>query len=220
MGKSIDTVATFDNYAVKTLEKIDSRQRTQLALPWRALSAIRPLAALDLARQTPTEGELKHLFITTATRISGKVKILIDNSFELGHDIDKIQEVLDRIKELAVDEIGDLPREDVLGALWAQLTRPDDHELLRSHKRLLTDISDFYQSSSSVMRETTGALNRVEAELEEFREDFATAGLLPNEYPLEVIMALFKKSAERLEAGRKGLEFVEARDRPQVGQIG
>jgi hypothetical protein len=133
VGKSIDTVHTFDEYAAKALESIAERQRNPPALVRRAISAISPFAAFALAYADNSEEQVKHLFITTAARISDKVKLLIDDSFDLTHNLDTIQETLDQIKELAINEIGDLPRMDVLGALWTRLARADDYEQHKSH---------------------------------------------------------------------------------------
>lgn len=168
-----------------------------------------PFAAFGPPDSAHSEEQVKHLFISTADRISNKVKLLVDDSFDLGHSLDAIQETLDRIKELALDEIGDLPRLDVLGALWTRLAHADDYNQHQSHSSLLTDMTDFYESSSYIMEETVAALNRVEAELSEFRDDFATPGLILKDHPLEVIVALLRKSGQRLEAGKKKLESIE-----------
>jgi hypothetical protein len=218
VGKSIDTVHTFDEYAVKALESIAEWQRNPPALVRRAISAISPFAAFALANADSSEEQVKHLFIITAARISDKVKLLIDDSFDLTHKLDTIQETLDQIKELSINEIGDLPRMDVLGALWTRLACADDYEQHKSHTSLLTDMTDFYESSSSVMKETTEALNRVEAELSEFRDDFATPGLILKDHPLEVAIALLRKSGQRLEARKRKLEHIEeGGERPQRG---
>lgn len=70
-------------------------------------------------------------------------------------------------------------------------------------------MTEYYRSSSSVMKETTAALNRVEAELNEFRDDYATPGLIFQEEPLEVTIAMLRKSGQRLEAGKMRLESIE-----------
>jgi hypothetical protein len=220
VGKSIDTVQTFDEFAVKALEGIVERQRNHPTLPGQIMLALSPFAAFDLAKNSDyTDEQVKHLFITTAARISDKVKLLIDDSFNLAHHLDIIQETLDRIKELAVDEIGDIPQMDVLAALWTRLARADDYEQHKSHTSLLTDMTEFYESCSNVVKETIAALNRVEAELSEFRDDFATPGLIMKDYPLEVIIALLRSSGQRLEAGKRKLENIEEGARPQRNDI-
>ena len=73
----------------------------------------------------------------------------------------------------------------------------------------------FYENSANVMKETTAALNHVEAELSEFRDDFATPGLILKDHPLEVIIAMLRNSGQRLEAGKLRLELIEEGDRPQ-----
>ena len=183
----------------------------------RMLSAISPLGAFGLSNAGHKEDKVKNLCVTTATRISDRAKILLEVSHDLNYGLNSIQEILDRIKELAVDEIGDLPRMDVLSELWTRLARKDDHEQLKSHTALLKDMTDFYQRSSYVMRETTGALLRVEAELNEFRDDFATPVLILKDHPLEVIISLLRNSGQRLEAGRKRLESIAEGGRPQTG---
>ncbi|KAF2238265.1 hypothetical protein EV356DRAFT_507360 [Viridothelium virens] len=214
VGKSIDAVSTFDNYAVKRLEDIAEERRTPSTISTRAMAYINPFAVLDFANPNHSEEQVKRIFISTAAKISDKVKTLLDDSFELNHDFDEIQETLDRIRELVSDEIGDLPRMNVLAALWARLARPDDYEKHKSHTSLLTHLANFYESSSEVMQETTVALNRVEAELTEFRDDFATPGLTLQDYPLEVSIELLRKSGQRLESGRTRLEDIEEGKRP------
>ncbi|KAL9097932.1 MAG: hypothetical protein Q9165_000258 [Trypethelium subeluteriae] len=214
VGKSIDAVSTFDNYAVKRLEDIAEERRTPSTISMRAMAYINPLAVLNFAGPNHSEEQVKRIFISTAAKISGKVKTLLDDSFELNHNFDQIQETLDRIRELVSDEFGDLPRMNVLGALWARLARPDDYEKHKSHTSLLTHLANFYESSSEVMQETTATLNRVEAELTEFRDDFATPGLTLQDYPLEVSIELLRKSGQRLESGRRRLEDIEEGKRP------
>ena len=191
------------------------RQKTPPTLPDKILSAISPFSAFSLGKADDTEEQVKYLFLVNAVKISDRVKLLLDDSFELGHSLDNIQETLDRLKELAIDEVGDLPSMDVLTALWTRLAHADDYEEYESHTSLLTDMTQFYESASSVMKETTSGLNRVEAELEEFRDDFATPGLTLKNHPLEVIIALLRNSGERLEAGKRKLEHIEEGDRPQ-----
>ena len=217
MGKSIDKVKIFDDYAVKTLENIAEREQNPPSLPSRALSALNPIAAFTNTKHS--EAEVKDVFVRTAAKISGGVKLLIDDSFNLAHDLDLIQETLDLLKELTIDEGEDLPRKDVLGALWERLARPDDYEEYRSHSALLTEMTEFYKSSSFVMEETTAALNHIEAELEEFRDDYASPGLILKDDPLEVIIALLRNSGQRLEAGKMKLEQVEQGERPRRDDI-
>jgi len=178
--------------------------------------AIRPFAALDLVRAGETEAQVKQVFITTTIRISAKVKLLIDEAFELSHGLDTIQETLDSIKEITAEELGDLPGMDVLGAIWLQLTQPNEHAEYQSHTTLLKDMTSFYDECTEVMKVTTGALNRVEAELGELRDDFAAPGLILKDYPIEVIISLLRRSIDRLEIGRLNLEQVEQGGRPQL----
>lgn len=177
--------------------------------------SINPFAAFSLANIDPADENVKQLFISTAIRISDRVKLLLEDSFDLSHNKDVIQETLDRIKELALGEVGNLPRLHVLGALWARLVRADDYEQHKPHTSLLTDMIDFYESSSKVMKETIVALSHVEAELGEFCDDFAAPGLILKDDPLEVIIALLRKSAQRLEVGKMKLEHIEEGKRPR-----
>ena len=210
-------VTIFDDYAVKSLENIAEREQNPPSLGTRALSALSPFAPFRNTK--PSETEVKDVFLRTATKSSGRVKLLIDDSFDLAHDLDLIQETLDRLEELTIDEGGDLPRQDVLGALWERLAHPDDYEQHQSPSSLLKHMTEFYDSSSFVMKETTAALNQIEAELGEFRDDFAAPALVLRDDPLEVIIALLRKSGQRLEAGKMKLERVEQGGRPQRDDI-
>ena len=59
------------------------------------------------------------------------------------------------------------------------------------------------------MKGTTAALNRVEAGLGKFRDDFATPGLSLKDGALEVVVALLRNSGQRLEAGKTKLKYIE-----------
>ena len=207
VGTSIDAIKTSDGNAAKALEDIFERQQTIPTKPTiqtRFISAIKPFAAFRLAYKA----QLKHLFITTAARISDKVELLLDDSFEIDRNLDVIEETLDRIKHLAVNEIGDLPRTDALGALWTRLTSADDDEQHKSHTLLLRNMTEFYEKSSSLMKVTIPVLVTVEAELSDFRNDFAATKVIINK-PLKVIIALLRKSAQQLRAGKTKLENIE-----------
>lgn len=202
---------------MKALEGIAERARKPPALPGQILSAaLYPFAAFDLAKKAGgTEEQVKHLCITTALRISDKVNLLIEYSMGLTHKLGLIQDTLDHINKLAAEELGDFPPLDVLSELWTRLARADDYEWFKSHRSLLAHMTGFYESSSNVMKETIAALNRVEAELKEFRDEFATPGATMKDYPLEVLIALLRNSGRRLQVGKRGLERVEQRERWQ-----
>jgi Arc/MetJ-type ribon-helix-helix transcriptional regulator len=104
---------------------------------------------------------------------------------------------------------------DVLGALWTRLAYANDDSRYEAHETLLTDITDFYKSSSDVMRESIAALNRMEAELNEFRNDFETPGLILEEQPLDIAIQLLRKSVHRLESGKRRLENIESGGKAQ-----
>lgn len=178
-----------------------------------------PFAAFHPSFAGATEQQLKDIFISTATRTSQKVQLLLSESFNINHGLDQIQETLDRIKELTLEELGDLPPMQMLAAIWGYCQDTNDYKAHHSHSKLLTDMARFYQMSATVMKETYDGLNRVDAELEEFRDDFATPGLVLKDEPLEITIALLRKSAERLEAGRKKLERVEDGERPRREEV-
>ena len=182
----MDAVHTFNDYAIRALERIAELERSPPTLPSRILSAMSPFAAFD------SEEQVKDLFFSTADRISNKLKLLIDDSFDLGHSLDAVQETLNRIKELALDEIADLPRLDLLSALWTRFAHADDYNQQQAHSSLLTDMTDFFESPSYIIEETVATLEPVEAELSEFRENFAIPGLVLKDHPLEIIVALLR----------------------------
>ena len=210
--KSTDAVVTFDNHAAKRLENIIDRQRMSPKISARVISLINPLAVLRLTDPNDSEELVKRVFTSTATQISGKVKSLTKDSIELIRSFDSIQGTLDRIKELVVEHIGDLPRNNVLSALWIRLARSDDHEAHKSHGILLTDMISFYKDSAEVMREITAALLRVETEMTGFRDEYATPTLIQDR-PLEVMVDLFKRAGQGLDVKSMQLESVEAGER-------
>lgn len=209
VSKTVDTVHAFDAYAAKTLEGIISQREYTPSLPARFLDALNPLGAFTGSNADSSETQVKALFLSTAARLSSRVTPLIDESFRLETSLDLIQETLDRIQELAVDETGEAPRMHVLAALWMRLARADDYEAYRAHAGLLMDLMRFYDASKEVMRLTRAALNRVGSELDEFRDDLASPGLVLADAPLEVVIAEFRNSGQRLEAGRLALRQIE-----------
>ncbi|KAK4169661.1 hypothetical protein QBC43DRAFT_306494 [Cladorrhinum sp. PSN259] len=203
VSKSVDMAKTFDQHAIKALEGIAKQQQSSLAL-------ILPKWALSVIHGGDTEQQAKDVFILTATQIGDKVRFLIEESFHLSSSLDAIHETLDSIKEIAVGELGGLPlNNNVLSELWSLLARPDDHARLKSHEKLLVDMTHFYKDSSSVMEKTTVALNQIDADLGGFRDDFATPELVLQDYPLEIIISMLRLSAERLEAGNLNLRRIE-----------
>ena len=190
VSKSTDTVHTLDGYAIRELETIAEGARNPPPLTRQMISLLNPFAVFQRSSRDQTEVGVKRTLIFTAEKISNKVQMLIDDSFELGHGLDTIQETLDRIKELTLDELGDLPRASILAALYNRVTHSDDYRQEQSHTTLLDDMTEFYNRSSFVMEETVAALNRIEAELTKFRDDYVTPGLILKDYPLEVIVEL------------------------------
>ena len=211
---SIDIIQTFDEYAVKALEDITERLRNPSGLP-DLISAILSIAGFGHANVAPTKEQITRLFITTATKIGSKVDSLIGASLDLEQKLFVIQEKLDLINGLVIDEIGDLPRMNTLGALWSRLAHPGDYEGLKSHSSLLMNITRLYTNSSSLLKATTAALNCVEAELKESREDLTAPGWSLLDQPLEVIITLLRKSGQRLEAGKRKLLHTEDEEGPQ-----
>lgn len=201
--KTIDTVVTFNNYAANKLEGIADRQNRPLSLPSRILTAISPRGALDIMSTGQTEEQVKKVILGTSTRIADKVRVLSVEAFEQDRNLILIVETLDRIKELCQDELDDLPSWNILSRLWDLLTGSEGYNEYKSHKALLQDLERFFYDATNVVKQTTVALNRINAELEEFREEFATPGLILGEDPLEVIVASLRKAAERLEHGGK-----------------
>ncbi len=219
VGKSTDKVNALNDYAVKNLEGIAEQRQNPPTLPNRMLLAISPFAAFRPPNADDSEEQVKKIVIDTANGIADKVKVLQSASFDITHSLDTIQSTLDRIQELAVDEIGTQPRMDVLGALWARLAHPDDYKEHKSHSSLLTDMTSFYESASYVMQETTASLNGVEANLDEFYDDLSTPGLTLRDQPLEIIVAQFKGSSRRLEASKEKLELIEGGERPRGDDV-
>ena len=70
-----------------------------------------------------------------------------------------------------------------------------------------------------MMKETTAALNRMEAELNEFRDDVVTPGLILKDESLKVIIALLRNSGQRLKAGKAKFEHIEEGQWPQRDNI-
>lgn len=161
-------VRWWDMDLARGLDNLAKRQRDSMeaGLAHRALATMRPLAAFSAFDRT--EDRVKELFVTTTNRVIGRVNLLVDSAEALLQGFQDIQDVLDHIKATAITEIGDLPTQSVLGALWVFLSLPDDREYAgMSHETLLRDLMQFYTTASGLMRDVIMALLRARAELEE-----------------------------------------------------
>lgn len=217
-GHTIDTANSFNGYAVKTLQDIDDRQRN----PQPLLDFIRTftdpfavLGPLDKDLSGKDEKEIKDVFIITANGIGGKIHSITNDCFDLGHMAENIQQTLDRIKGLAINDFDDTPQMSSLGALWTSVAQRDKYQQYQSHSALLTSLTGMYKNASYVMEETVAALNTLEAEMNEYRDDFATPGLIMQDFPIRLIVEQFQKSSQRLEAGLAKFGRIEAGERPQ-----
>jgi hypothetical protein len=208
--KTVDTVASFDDYAANALLGIAERRNASQTLPGRIINALQPYGAWDLIAIEGTEQQVKDVFLFASTRITSKVQDLLVESRTQWHHIEEINVILERIKELCRDELGDIPKLDILSALWQWLARHDDYKEQKANLALLKDLTKFYISAEKVMEHTTKQLNRFEAELEEFRDDFASPGLILKDYPLEFIVGMWRKAGKRLEGGIIDTNYISA----------
>jgi hypothetical protein len=196
----MDAATAFDEYTIKRLEAIAGYQPSLTERIIENMGLIPPVA--DRSQREVTEAVVR-----TASAIGAQTAKLLADSFEQSHGLDRIQATLDRIKEVALDELGDLPRYSVLGALWLRLVRPDDHASLKAHQQLLTDMGGFYDGAAHVMGDAAMALNRIEAELEGFRDDYAVISI--EQYPLEAMIPQFRMARERIESAQRRFDVIE-----------
>jgi hypothetical protein len=167
------------------------------------------MSAFQLSGATQTEEEFKPVFLSTNTQIGERVDALLRDSLELGGSLNKIQQILDRLKVIAVTEVGDLTEMGFRRTLWSRLARASDYDRYKFHETLLTDIIDLYTISSDIVRETIAALNRVQADLTEFGHNLSTPGLTFEEQGLEVTIELLAKSGRRLKSAQSMLDSGE-----------
>ena len=156
-----------------------------------------------------TEEQLKEVFLVATSQIAGRLPPCITDAWELHGLFQKIQMSLERIQELAIDEMGDLPQMAVLSSLWNQVARADEYAEHKSHKQLLQDLTGFYRSLGQRTVDTISTLKRITAELKELRDEYASARLVLRDFSLKVIMSTLRKATERLEAGRRALDRIE-----------
>ena len=185
------------------LQDIDDRQRNRQPLLDLVRLLVDPFAVLgplDTDLSEKDEKKVRDVFITTANGISGKLHSLASDCFNLGHRGENIQRALDRIKELAISDLDGLPQMAPLGALWKKVANPDGYQQYQSHSALLNSLNGMYKNASYVMEQTGSALNTVEAEMKEFRDDFATPGLIMQDFPIKLIVEQFQKASLRLES--------------------
>lgn len=158
---------------------------------------------------------MKKEFLYITLRMAKELEPLNREAFDLYSSLEVIQMTLDRIAELSLDEFGDLPRMELLAALWTQLAHADDYAEYQSHKKLLEDLMAFYNAAGETMKNTISALNRVDAELDEFRDAHAKPGLVLKDYPIELTIGMLRSSIRRLQQGRETMDGVGLR--PAIG---
>ena len=198
---------------MERLQDIDDRQRNRQPLLDLIRLLVDPFAVLgplDTELSEKDDQKLRDVFITTANGISGKLQSLANDCFNLGHRGENIQQALDRIQELAINDLDDLPQMAPLGALWKIVANPDGYQQYQSHSALLNSLNAMYKNASYVMEQTGSALNTVEAEMKEFRDDFATPGLIMQNFPIRLIVEQFQKASQRLGAGLAMFRRIEA----------
>ena len=137
----------------------------------------------------------------------------IQDAWELHGLFQKIQATLERIRELTIHEMDDLPHMDILSALWIQLAQADKHAETKTHKELLENLTGFYKSFGERTMDTIDALKRISTELKSFRDEYANARLLLGDLSLKVIASTLRKSMDRLTMGQGALEEIEGRER-------
>ena len=209
VSKSIDAVITIDEHVVKKLEMAADRQNQPRRLSSVAFTILNPVSAFRSDTNGLSTEQLKTVFLTSTSRIAFELQPLISEAFELRTALDTIQGNLDMIQELAVDEMGDLPRMDILERLWTRLARADDYAQYQSHKELLRDLMVFYRNAGEVMKVTGYALDRADHELGEFRDEFAAPGLTMKDEPPELVVGRMRSSIRRLQSGRQAMDGIE-----------
>ncbi len=160
-----------------------------------------------------TETKVKEVYLRSTSQIAGRLPPCLQDALELYDLFKNIQSTLNRIQELAVDEIGDLPQMVILASLWNQLARPNEHAEYRSHKELLEDLTGFYTDMSKRIVETVVGLMRMNSEMKEFRDELASTKLTLRDFSLNVIMNTMRESTKRLESGREALRRIQSRKR-------
>lgn len=210
VGGTMSMVAGYDAYAVRRLEEISDHHKDNPSLLSRVFLALNPFGAFALTTAEQIEKEVKQVFIDTATKIIGKAEMLIKESDGLEEGLTVIQSNLDKLREVSVDETGSLPNTgNALSALWLRLARSDDWPRHKRHAVLLADVDVLYKQSSHVVQITSATLNRLVAELIEFREQFEKPGKTLGDLPINLTIEVFRDSLRRVEAGNKALRAVE-----------
>lgn len=207
-GKAVDKIIAFDRYMTRDIEALEGLQNNQYSLRALAVNALNPLGALKHATPDRVERDLKETFLKTSTGISNNIQPLIEDAAALDTLLSIIQTILDQIHALAKEEERDLPHMQTLASFWARLARADDFAQYKSHEGLLLDMVQFYERAGVVMRETKAALGRIDAELKEFRDEYATPGLVLRDFEIGLSVAMLRDATGRLEGGRAEMNRV------------
>lgn len=156
---------------------------------------------------------MKEIFLTATSQVANRLPPCIADAWDLHGLFENIQSTLDRIQELALDEMGDLPQMAILAAWWNQLARADEHSENRSHKELLEGLTRIYKSLGERTVDTISALRKISSGLKEFRDEYASAKSVWREFSFKIIISAIRTSTERLESGRRTLERIEDGER-------
>jgi hypothetical protein len=192
----VDWVRWEDIHVAWDLDKLAKRQRDSMEM-----GRARRVLAMFSALGRP-EDQAKELFVTATNRVMRRLNALLDDAEALLLDFQNIQDILGHLKETTIGEIGDQPTQNVLGALWVLLPRPDGGRG-DTGEALLRDQMEFYATESHLAGVITLALLRARAELEELGIQQVDPDMLLQDLPLEVMASKVRASTVRLGASRE-----------------
>ncbi|KAH6842588.1 hypothetical protein B0I37DRAFT_407621 [Chaetomium sp. MPI-CAGE-AT-0009] len=209
INHNVDIITNLDERTIKVLYRVgrDTEVQPQEAetLLNRVVAMLHPLVGI-ITRESPRQ-EVKRLLMFTAAEFEGRIDQLLDEADALLNVFHNIYVNLGDIKAFAMEQLGKTSGYTVLQDLWDFITRKMDVEAeTKGHRKLLGDITRFYDVANGVVRDVRSSLLQAKAEMKSFNIARVRANTLLEEYPPHIIAATLQSSMEKLDASRLKFE--------------
>ena len=170
-----------------------------------------PLSTLSPNGVARPDEELKEVLLGTASQVTRKVAAHLDIAGELDRDFDKILDTLEEIHRMATEEFGSIHWTDSLPFLWTKFAHKDDHKYVavQNNKQRLEELTRMLHTARYLTKDIISTLLTIERESAEFRDARGALHVDMRGLSLNAIAERTRKSAERLQWGKRSLERIE-----------
>ncbi|CAG7852055.1 SubName: Full=Uncharacterized protein {ECO:0000313/EMBL:CCA74701.1} [Serendipita indica DSM 11827] len=197
VGGAVDSILAMDDFAIKTLERIDQHEKSRTILN----SVLFPFSS-----GVSTRKQLMDTFNQAAGLMESNLRRLIEISVATSTILNQLESQLVVIHEIVSREEGNtkMRREEVLADLWTYVgANRAKLANFASHRSLLSQVATYRSAAAVQVGGTLVQLEKLASDLDELRERVSTP-LLADEasVPIEVHITTLRKGVQRLSEGR------------------